>query len=119
MRIANFCLFVVAAIASSASISSGQEVARITSPVLVREYKPNYTEEARRRKIQGVVELDAVVLADGTVGDVVVSKSLDKEYGLDDEAVKTMKKWLFKPGTKDGKPVAVRISVEMSFTLRK
>jgi TonB family protein len=119
MRIAHLCLCVLAAIASSASIPSGQEIARETSPVLVREYKPNYTEEARRQKIEGIVELDAVVLEDGTVGDVVVTKSLDKEYGLDDESVKTMKKWLFKPGTKDGKPVAVHISVEMSFTIRK
>jgi periplasmic protein TonB len=119
MRIASLCLIVVAAIASSASVSSGQEVARVTSPVLVREYKPNYTAEALRRKIEGIVELGAVVLEDGTVGDVVVTKSLDKEYGLDDEAVKTLKKWLFKPGTKDGKPVAVRVAVEMTFTIPK
>ncbi len=62
--------------------------------------------------------LDAVVLKDGTVGEVTVTKSLDKEYGLDDQAVKALKQWQFKPGTKDGKPADVRVSIEVSFTLK-
>jgi TonB family protein len=119
MRVASCCLFVVAAIACGAQAAIAQEITRDTSPMLIREYKPNYTEEARRRKIEGIVEMDAVVLEDGTVGDVVVTKSLDQEYGLDDEAVKTLKKWRFKPATRDGKPIAKHIFVEMSFTLRK
>jgi protein TonB len=89
-----------------------------TMPVLVKDVKPEYTREAREARIQGNVMLDAVVLKDGTVGDVTVTKSLDKEHGLDDQAVKAMKQWQFKPGTKDGKPADVRISVEMSFTLK-
>jgi TonB family protein len=59
------------------------------------------------------------VLEDGTVGEVTVTQSLDKEYGLDDEAVKALNQWIFELGTKDKKPVAVRIDVEMSFTLKK
>ena len=47
-----------------------------------------------------------------------VTQSLDKKYGLDDQAVKAMKQWSFKPGTKDGKPVTVRVDVQMSFTLK-
>jgi len=47
-----------------------------------------------------------------------VTKSLDQKYGLDDQAVTAMKKWQFKPGTKDGKPVAVRVTVEMTFKLK-
>ena len=111
--------FVLVLLGAAAAIPNAQEIARETSPVLIREVKPQYTEEARRAKIQGVVEMAAVVLEDGTVGDVTVTKSLDQQYGLDDEAVKAMQKWRFKPGTKDGKPVAVTISVEMSFSLRK
>ena len=110
--------FVLVILGASAAIANAQEIARETSTVLIREFKPQYTEEARRAKIQGVVEMAAVVLEDGTVGDVTVTKSLDQQYGLDDEAVKAMKKWRFKPGMKDGKPVAVTISVEMSFSLR-
>jgi protein TonB len=58
------------------------------------------------------------VLDDGTVGDVTVSRSLDSVHGLDEQAVKAMKQWLFDPGKKDGKAVRVRVTVEMTFTLK-
>jgi protein TonB len=64
------------------------------------------------------VLLNAVVLKDGSVGDVQVDRSLDRDSGLDQAAVDAMKQWVFKPGTKDGKPVAVRIHVELTFSLR-
>ncbi len=97
---------------------SAQQQPTTTAPMLIKDVKPEYTREAREARIQGNVMLDAVVLKDGTVGDVTVSKSLDKEHGLDEQAVKAMKQWQFKPGTKDGKPADVRISVEMTFTLK-
>jgi len=88
----------------------------VTSPVLVREVKPTYTQAAMDRKVQGTVEVSAVILADGTVGDVTVKKSLDPD--LDVQAVRAAKQWKFKPGTKDGEPVAVEVTIELSFTLR-
>lgn len=97
---------------------AAQEAVRETMPVLVKDVKPQYTREAREARIQGSVSLDAIVLKDGTVGEVTVTKSLDKEYGLDDQAVKALKLWQFKPGMKDGKPADVRVSIEMSFTLK-
>jgi protein TonB len=90
----------------------------VVSPRVVKEVKPNYTAEARAKKIQGLIGLDAVVLKDGTVGDVNVTKSLDSVYGLDEEAVKALKQWVFEPGQKDGKPVPVRVNVEMTFNLK-
>ena len=93
--------------------------AGVTAPRLVKETKPRYTADAMRARIQGTVRLEAVVRADGTVTDIKVTQSLDKDHGLDVEAIAAMKKWEFKPGTKDGKPVAVRIEAEMSFALRK
>jgi TonB family protein len=88
----------------------------VTTPVLIREVKPTYPKAAMDRKVQGVVEVKAVVLADGTVGDVTVKKSLDPD--LDAEAIRAAKQWKFKPGTKDGEPVPVEVSIELSFTLR-
>jgi protein TonB len=89
----------------------------VKAPRLIREVKPTYTEGAMRRKIQGLVEMKVVVLADGTVGDdVVVTKSLDEE--LDQQAIKAVKQWTFEPGTKDDKPVRVQVNIEMTFTLR-
>ena len=92
--------------------------AGVTLPKLVKETKPGYTPEALHARIQGMVKLDAVVLANGKVGDVQITQSLDKEFGLDDQAIAAVKKWEFEPGRKDGKPVAVRIEIAMSFTLR-
>lgn len=88
----------------------------VTAPVLVRDVKPQYTEDARARRVQGSVELAAVVLSDGTVGELRVTKSLDTD--LDQQAIKAAKQWTFKPGTKDGKPVDVEVNIELTFTLR-
>jgi protein TonB len=89
----------------------------VTAPVVVREVKPQYTAEAMKAKIEGTVRLECVVETDGRVGDVTVTKSLDE--GLDQEAVKAVKRWTFKPGKKSGEAVRVRIELEMTFTLRK
>lgn len=88
----------------------------VKAPAVVREVKPKYTENAMHRQVQGTVETAAVILADGTVGDVIVTRSLDSE--LDEEAVKAVQQWRFRPGTKDGKAVAVEVSIELTFTLR-
>jgi TonB family protein len=88
----------------------------VTTPTLVKDVKPNYTPEAMRRKVQGMIGLSCVVQADGQVGECRVTRPLDAE--LDQEAVRVAKLWQFKPGTKDGQPVAVEIAIEMSFTMR-
>ena len=90
----------------------------VTLPVVVHEVKPVYTPEAMQQKIQGSVHVRIVVLPNGTVGDVSVSQSLDAEYGLDQQAIVAAKQWEFRPGTKDGKPVPVEVTLEMTFTLR-
>ena len=78
----------------------------VVSPRLVHEVKPGYPPAAMRAGISGVVKMECVVLADGTVGDVQVTQSLAPE--LDAEAIKSLKMWRFSPGTKDGAPVAVQ-----------
>jgi TonB family protein len=69
-------------------------------------------------RIQGSVWVTAVVWSTGEVRNVTVVRSLDKELGLDDEAIKAMLQWKFEPGTRDGKPVPVEITVEFTFTLK-
>ena len=90
----------------------------VTLPVVVHEVKPDYTAEAKAARIQGTVLLGAVVLANGDVGDVKVARSLDTMFGLDQQAIDAAKQWTFKPGTKNGKPVAVLVSIELTFTLK-
>ena len=90
----------------------------VSLPQVTRQVGPQYTSEAMANRIEGNVVLDAVVLSDGKVGDVSIIESLDSIYGLDKNAIAAMKQWEFKPGMKDGKPVAVRISIVMKFTLK-
>ena len=92
--------------------------AGIENPRPIQEVKPRYTGEAMRAKIQGSVWLEVVVLANGTVGDVRVTKSLDSIFGLDDEAIRAVRQWQFIPGKRLGEPVAVLVVIELSFTLR-
>jgi TonB family protein len=90
----------------------------VTSPRLTYEKKPGYTGEAMRAKIQGIVVMEAVVLPDGSVGPVKITRSLDPRFGLDEEAIRTVKQWRFAPGTRLGQPVPVLVEIEMTFTLR-
>lgn len=90
----------------------------VVAPAVVKQVNPRYTDEAKEKKIQGIVELQAVVLEDGTVGDITVARSLDATYGLDEAAVAALGQWQFTPGQKDGKAVKVLVDVEMTFTLR-
>lgn len=90
----------------------------VSSPRLLQEIKPIYTAEAMRAKVQGVVQLRAIVLPDGSVGRIEVLKSLDSVFGLDQEAIKAARQWRFAPGMRLGEPVAVRVVLELSFTLR-
>jgi len=87
-------------------------------PRVIREVKPQYTADAMRAKVQGTVWLECIVLPDGTVGSVEVIKSLDPTFGLDQEAVKAAKQWRFVPGTRQGQPVPVLVTIELTFTLR-
>ncbi len=92
----------------------------VTSPVLIKEVKPNYTGDAMRAKLQGVVEMEAVVLPDGSVDPnrIKITRSLDATFGLDQQAIIAVKQWRFRPGTYKGQPVPTIVNVELTFTLR-
>jgi TonB family protein len=90
----------------------------LKAPALIHEEKPRYTADAMRLRIEGLVEVEAIILTDGTVGPVRVVRSLDRENGLDAEAVKAVKQWTFRPGEKDGKAVPVLVNIELTFKVR-
>jgi protein TonB len=122
MKLAFRLLVAVCVLGAAVAAMQAQEVFNpgngVSFPTVVKEVKPDYTPEAKAARIQGNVLLATVVLADGSVGDVTVSRSLDSTFGLDQQAVKAAKQWVFKPGMKDGKPVAVRVNIELTFTLK-
>jgi TonB family protein len=90
----------------------------VTPPRVVRQVATQYTDAARRARVQGSVLVECVVNTDGTVGNVKVVRSLDSVYGLDEEAVKAATQWRFTPGTRMGEPVPVLVTLEMTFSLR-
>ena len=115
-------LFAVACMVAASLGSLAAQVYKVGNgvslPVVVTRVNPQYTEDAKKARLEGIVGLNATVLANGSVSDVKVIRSLDSTFGLDQEAAKALRQWTFKPGLKDGKPVAVNIDVEMNFTLK-
>jgi TonB family protein len=87
----------------------------VSEPVPIYKPDPAYSEEARKAKYQGTVVLWIVVDASGAVTDCRVVKPLG--LGLDEKAVETVRTWKFKPASRNGTPVPVRVMVEVSFRL--
>lgn len=88
----------------------------ITPPAVIREVKPDYTEEARRRGLVGDVVLEIVVRADGNVGQIRILQGLGA--GLDQRAVDAVRQWRFSPARRHGTPVDVMVEVAVEFKLR-
>ncbi len=87
----------------------------IVKPRVIRAPEPEYSETARRKRIQGTVKLLATVTADGHTRDITVTDSL--EPSLDENAIEAIKHWTFEPCTLYRKPVACRMKVEMEYKL--
>jgi TonB family protein len=88
-------------------------------PRILHEVKPAYTREAEQAGIEGTVLLECVIEVDGAVKRAVVVRSLDQQFGLDEEALRAVRQWRFAAGTRRGKPVPVLVTIEMTFSLRK
>jgi TonB family protein len=88
----------------------------ITPPGLLREVKPEYSEEARRRGVEGDVVVEIVVRADGGVGSVRLLQGLGS--GLDQRAMDAVRQWRFSPAKRYGVPVDVVVEVAVEFKLR-
>ena len=90
----------------------------VTAPVPTASPKPAYTAEAMRARIQGSVLVECVVQPTGTCSDIQIIRSLDPTFGLDDEAMKSVRGWRFRPGMRLGQAVPVLVSIEVTFSLR-
>ena len=88
------------------------------NPKPISQTIPGYTEEAIKAGIEGVVLLNCLIDADGFVKDCEVNQGLG--YGLEEAAMREIaENWRFEPGRKDGSPVSVRATIEISFKLRR
>lgn len=90
-------------------------VQRAASPVPIHLPEAKYTNYAREQRITGFCVVALVVDAEGKPQDIRVVKSLDP--GLDQNAIKAVKKYQFKPAMLKDKPVPVPISIKVNFLL--
>lgn len=88
-----------------------------TAPEVISRVGARYTDEARRAGVQGTVLLSVTIDRDGRARNVQVERGLDP--GLDQEAIKAVQQWRFKPAEQDGRPIRVNAHVEVTFTLNQ
>lgn len=87
----------------------------VSAPRPIFDPDPEYSEEARKAKFQGIVLLSAVIGPDGRPRELRIVRSLG--MGLDQKALDAVGKWRFAPGTKDNHPVSVQVNIEVQFRL--
>ena len=87
----------------------------VSAPVAIYTPEPAYTPEAKDARVEGEVWLAIVIDENGVPSEVSVKQSL--EPTLDQRAVEAIRNWRFKPGMKDGEPVAVRATISVHFKL--
>lgn len=120
MKLLGCCL--VLALATSGGFAQEDEPVYengdgVSSPIAVRVVYASYTADAHKRRVEGKVVLRCIVGRDGVPRHIAVTRPLDDD--LDQEAIRALTQWRFKPGTRDGTPVSVRIPVEMAFVLKR
>jgi TonB family protein len=87
----------------------------VSRPINIKSPRPRYSAEAMKAKLDGLIRVEAIVRPDGSVSDVKLVKGVDSKYWMNEEAVDAARQWVFKPGMKDGKPVAVRVIIDFAF----
>jgi TonB family protein len=87
----------------------------VRPPVLIWKVEPEYSEEARKAKLQGSMMFYVQISPSGKPTAMKVVKSLG--LGLDQKATEAAKRWRFTPGMKDGEPVTVEATIEVNFKL--
>jgi TonB family protein len=87
----------------------------VTRPVVLYRVEPDYSEEARKAKLQGIVTVYFEVNERGLPTNLRIFRPLG--MGLDEKAIEAVLKWRFRPGYKDGKPVTVSSQMIITFRL--
>ena len=90
-------------------------VGKVVEPVLLTKVDPEYSDEARRAKLQGIVTIKIDVDKNGHPANILVVRGLG--LGLDEKAVESVMKWRFKPGAINGKPAVTSAVIEVTFRL--
>lgn len=114
MRTFPVCGLILCAALLQAQTTSDNQPA--TQPGIIIRNDPEYSTEATRAFVQSTVLLSITVGEDGKAHDIKVAQP--SGFGLDEKAVEAIQTWVFRPGTKDGRPVPMPANVEMNFRLQ-
>lgn len=96
-----------------------EHTAGVSAPVITRRVMALYPERALKLRMQGYVIVQAVLMADGSVGDVTVLRGLgSNRFGFEDAAINAVRQWEFIPGTFRGKPANITLSLKVTFNLQ-
>ena len=96
--------------------SESESTRPVTPPRLIHSVDPEYDKASRKKRVQGTVVLAVLVTESGEPQDPKIVTSLNP--ALDEKAIEAVSRWRFAPATtKDGKPVAVQVRVEVNFHL--
>jgi TonB family protein len=105
--------------AISPKLTTSGDIAKVgggvSAPTLLHKQEPEYSEDARLTKYQGTVVLAVTIGPDGQAANLELTKSIG--FGLDEKAAEAVTAWKFKPGMRDGQPVAVHAAIEVNFRL--
>ena len=86
-----------------------------TAPRKILSPEPEYTEQARTKRIEGSVVLKGEIGTDGRVTNIRIARGLG--HGLDQRAVECLRKWKFESAMRQGEPVTVQANFEINFRL--
>jgi TonB family protein len=87
----------------------------VSEPHVIYAPKAEYSEEARRQKIEGVCVVILTVGQDGVPRNIRVKQTLRSD--LDAKAVEAVEKWRYEPAMKDGKPMSLMTTAEVEFRI--
>jgi TonB family protein len=87
----------------------------VTPPKVLSDPEPEFSKEARQVKYEGTMFVSLILDEAGSVQELQITKPLG--LGLDENAIATVHTWKFEPAQKDGKPVAVKLMIEVNFHL--
>lgn len=90
----------------------------VSAPVITYRASPMYPVEAVKVKLQGYVILEAILRKDGSIDKIKVLQNMaGGKFGFEREAIEALKKWKFEPGTYNGEPADIRMTLKISFVI--
>jgi periplasmic protein TonB len=98
-----------------ATTGGGGARGSLTPPAILSKTEPEYSEDARKARVQGTVVLYVVVDQRGQPQNIQLRQSLG--LGLDERAMEAVSRWRFKPATANGRPISSPVLVEVFFRL--